>query len=95
MKRNPRDLFADRTRSVEIGVLYQRDDQNNIVTMDIPGVGEVPQIQGIGFHMHSTATYLGEDGVVESKDCDYVLMDLAQIAQLKDMLAGIEIMKED
>ena len=94
MPRNPKDLLMDNTRTLQMGLIFQRDEQNNIMTADDGYGNTVPIISGIGFHQHSTGINYSEDGVEKTEDCDYVIMDLSQIAQLKNMLAAIEFRME-
>lgn len=91
MPRNPKDLLTDTTRTMQMGLIFQRDERNEVITVDDGEGNMVPQIQGIGFHQHSTGISYDDNGIEKTEDCDYVVMDLHQIMQLKMMLAGIEL----
>lgn len=93
-QRNPNDLFEDKSRALQMGLIFQRDEQNNVIEID-NGEGEmVPQIRGVAFHQHSHVPMYTENGISMTDDCDYVVFDLPQIMQLKMFLASIDIRPE-
>lgn len=55
------------------------------VTLEHEGA-QIPQLKGMGFHMHSKAVVVDENGVEESWQCDYVALDTAQMVALRDAL---------
>lgn len=68
-------------RMVRVEPLFMEDE----ATLEHDGK-QIPRLRGMGFHMHSKAIIVDEEGVSEQWSCDYVAMDTAQIFALRNAL---------
>lgn len=75
-------------RQVRLEPIFMKD-----VTLLVEGE-KIPQLKGMGFHMHSKTIIVDEDGASEHWSCDYVALDAMQMAALRDSLNRLLYIEE-